>query len=243
MNMRSTETALDWLLSTVKRNPEGLLLLGAGAVLLMRQGNGARASSSAATLSDGAASTEAASTGGMATGAMSAVAEKAGQARDVAAQLTDDTLRGASQLTSSATELATSATDYAKQATRRASEQTVHVMEQAQAKVQKTFGRIVEEQPLAIALAGLATGAAIASVFPTSSFEKEKVGPIVSSMSQAGIAKIKDAAHTAGETLKDAAEERGLTGEGLKEVAAEVVEAVKGGDTGRGDGQDRQAGG
>jgi hypothetical protein len=236
MNIRSTETALDWLLSTVKRNPEGLLLLGAGAVLLMRQGSGARASSTSVV------SSAAVPTGGVSTGAVSGVAEKASQARDAAAQLTDDTLRGASQLASSATDLASSATDYAKQATRRAGEQSAHVMEQAQATVQKTFSRIVEEQPLAIALAGIATGAAIASVFPTTAFEKQKVGPIASDVSQAGVEKIKDAAETVGETLKDAAEERGLTGEGLKEVAAEVVEAVKSSDSGRGGGQDRPPG-
>ena len=42
MNMQSRvlESTGEWLLNTVKQNPEGLLLLAAGAVLMMRQKSG-----------------------------------------------------------------------------------------------------------------------------------------------------------------------------------------------------------
>jgi hypothetical protein len=222
MTVTSPGSTADWLLSTFKRNPEGLLLLGAGAVLLMRQGRG----------NGSGQGREPRSTSRT---AFSSAADKAGEARDAAAELTDRTTRNVS-------EMASTAADYAKQATRQVAEQSGRVAQQTQVAVQKTFGRVVEEQPLAIALAGVAVGAAIAWMFPTSDFEKQTVAPIGNQASQAALEKIKGAAATAGETLKSAVEDRGLDAEGLREVASDVVDAVSSGVGARGNGQGRPMG-
>lgn len=210
MNQTSSVTAVDWLVGTFKRNPEGLLLLGAGAVLLMRPGGGSRISSTAA---------------------HRVRAENAGGSGNGVTHLAEGLVRGVNEMTSTATDYAKTATDYAKQATDSVSESSSRAAQQVQTTVQTAFARVLEEQPLAIALAGLATGAAIASVLPTSDFEKETVGPISNQASQAALEKIKGAVATVGDTLKSAANERGLNVEGLKEVASEVVDAVTSGES------------
>jgi hypothetical protein len=92
-----------------------------------------------------------------------------------------------------------------------------------------TFGpgmnRVLREQPLAVVMAGLAAGAAVAAVFPTTEMEERTLGPAGESVRQAAgkaAERVKDAAGKAGERLKSAAEERGLTTESLKELAGEV---------------------
>jgi hypothetical protein len=123
-------------------------------------------------------------------------------------------------------------------------------MNQAQSAIQQTFGRVLNEQPLAIAVAGIAAGAAIASVFPASDFEKETLGPIGDQVSEAAVRvgeQLKEATATAGQTLKGAAEQRGLNAGGLKEVASEVADAFSSSMSGRsgsgGDAQSRKPGG
>jgi hypothetical protein len=201
----SQGTSADWLLGAFKKNPEGFLLLAAGAVLLMRQG---RNSQPQAVASDAASS----------------VADAAAGARDYAADVTNRTARSASSMASAASE-------YATQATRKVGEQSERVVQQAQSTLQQGINRVLKEQPLVIAVAGIAAGAAIASAFPATDFEKETLGPIGDQVADAANRvgeQLKEATATAGETLKKAADERGLNAEGLKEVASEVAGAFKG---------------
>ncbi len=100
-------------------------------------------------------------------------------------------------------------------------------VQQAQSTLQGTANRILQEQPLAIALVGLAAGAAVAAALPATDFEREHLGPIGDQMSDAAYRvgdQLKEATSKAGEKLKSAAGERGLNAEGLKEVASEVAE-------------------
>lgn len=90
--------------------------------------------------------------------------------------------------------------------------------------------RILQDQPLAIAIAGLAAGVALAAAFPPTDVEKQTLGPVGDQMSKAAERvgdQLKQATMKAGETLKSAAEERGLHSESLKEVANEVAESFK----------------
>jgi hypothetical protein len=80
---------------------------------------------------------------------------------------------------------------------------------------------------LAVVMAGLAAGAAVAAVFPRTEIEDRTLGPAGESLRQAAgkaAERVKDAAGKAGERLKSVAEERGLTTEGLKEVASELTD-------------------
>jgi hypothetical protein len=90
--------------------------------------------------------------------------------------------------------------------------------------------RTLREQPLAVAVAGLAAGAAVAALFPATDIEHRAFGgtheKLRDAAEQAG-ERVMEAAGKAGERLKSAAEERGLTSEGLKEVAGEVADTFK----------------
>jgi hypothetical protein len=86
---------------------------------------------------------------------------------------------------------------------------------------------VLRDQPLAIAVAGLAVGAAIAAAFPSTDVENRALGgaheALTSAVDQAGKT-VMGAANKAGEHLKAAAEEKGLTSQGLKDLAGDVAD-------------------
>jgi hypothetical protein len=105
------------------------------------------------------------------------------------------------------------------------------VFEQARSTAQSTLDRVIQDQPLLVAVAGLAAGAAVAAAFPATEIEKQTLGPVGEQVSEAAERvgeQLKEATGKAGEKLKDAAEQRGLNAEGMKEVAKEVAEAFTG---------------
>jgi hypothetical protein len=216
----------DWLLSAMKKNPEGLLLLAAGAVLLMRKTGGLGLSNAMSSgLSQNGGFTKAAA------GAKEYVAgakEYAAGAKDYAA----DVAERAKQTVGSA---ASSASEYADQARRTVSRQSERVMDQAQSTFQSTMNRVLQDQPLMVALAGMAAGAAVAAAFPTTDFEKETLGPLGEQVSDAANRmgeQFKEATAKAGEKLKNVVDEKGLNVGGLKDVASEVAGAFSGSLTG-----------
>jgi hypothetical protein len=108
------------------------------------------------------------------------------------------------------------------------SQQSQRVAQQTQSAFKSTVNRVLQDQPLAIALVGLAAGAAVAGAFPATDIEKQTLGPIGDQLSERAEqfgGQLKDAALKAGEKLKSAADERGLNAEGFKEVAGEVAGA------------------
>lgn len=211
----------DWLLGAVKKNPEGLLLLAAGAVLLMRKA------------------------GGM--GLTNAIGQRSGhsghgsfaKAATGAKEYAADVAERAKQTVES---VASSASEYADQARRTVSRQSERVMDQAQATFQSTqstfqstMNRVLQDQPLVVALAGMAAGAAVAAAFPTTDFEKETLGPLGEQVSDAANRvgeQLKEATVKAGEKLKNVVDEKGLNSSGLKDVASEVAGAFSGSMTG-----------
>jgi len=217
----SASRAADWLLQTLKRNPEGLLLLGAGCALLFRSGRSSGQNHPA----------------GMYRGLEEEQREDAssrGSAREWA--------RGASRVADTAREYASSArkavgdtaadyaaavTQYAHGTRQQAVEQSRRMADQAQSRMQS----VVEEQPFAVALAGIAAGAAVAAAFPSTRWERRTLGPagrqISEAAAQSAREKISEAASAAGGRLMSAAQ-RGLNAEGLKDVARDVVGAVTG---------------
>jgi hypothetical protein len=208
MNTQSRSFLADngeWMLNAIKRNPEGLLLLAAGAVLMLR--TGARAS--------GAAQSMAAAYGQKPETYAGAVRKTFDAASDAARQTVD-----------TATSYASAASDYADKARRVVGEQSERLSRQTQS----AASSILQNQPLAIVMAGIAAGAAIAAAFPPTEFERDTLGPIGSEMSKATERfgeQLKEATTKAGETLKTAADERGLNAEGLREVAGEVADTFK----------------
>jgi vacuolar-type H+-ATPase subunit H len=198
----------NWIFRSVKQNPEGLLLLAAGCALLMRQG-GFSGHSRSDRLRTGAKS------------GSGAFAQAAEDARQYAGDIAEKT-------GTAANDFASSASEYAGQARHIVEEKSEQIVQQAQSTLQSTMNRVLQEQPLVVALAGLAVGCAVAAAFPTTNIEKQALGPVgkqVTKAAQEVGRQVSEATAKAGEQLQTFTEERGISQDGLKEVAKEVAGA------------------
>jgi hypothetical protein len=220
----------DWLFGTVRRNPEAVLLLAAGCCLLMRSGStssrsrishheddwGNRSHASRASSDFHRASASAGEGLSYAADSATDAAERAGNYASRVKDLVADT----------ASSYADSVAEFAGDASRNVAEHSARLTRQARSTMESTMNRVLREQPLAVAAAGLAAGAAVAAMFPSTDIEDRALGgaheKLKDAAETAGM-KVMDAAGKAGERLKSAAEERGMTSEGLKEMAGDVA--------------------
>jgi hypothetical protein len=232
----------DWLFGTVRRNPEALLLMAAGCCLMMRSRSSSRTSvrpvyerdewgyPTRRASSQVRGASESAREGLSRATAASDTARSAGeytsQAKD---RITDTASDYASQMkeriSDTASDYADSVSDFAGEARRAVTERSATLSRQTQAILQLSMQRVLREQPLAVAVAGLAAGAAVAALFPSTEIEDRALGGAHEQLKDAAEKageRVMEAAGKAGERLKSAAEERGLTSEGLKEMAGEV---------------------
>jgi hypothetical protein len=218
-----------WIFNAIKRNPEGLLLLAAGAVLMMRTNSPQSSQAASIDATYGPAKDAASKTAGQMGDAVTDIARRTMDAASSYASTASDTAR---QTMDAAKSYASSAVEYADQAKRVVGEQSDRVVRQTRSVAQG----VLQNQPLAIVAAGLAAGAALAAAFQPTELEKETLGPMGDQVSKAAERfgdQLKQATSKAGEKLKTAAEERGLHTEGLKDVAGEVVDAFKASMTGQ----------
>ena len=207
------------LLGAMRRNPEGLLLLAAGAALLMRSSGTAVSTHRIPRQNEFRTPQQdrdnASSENGRNLG------DRVAQATQAAGEYASDVTQRVSRTASA---YVSSVSDYADEA----ADRSRRFAQQAQSSLQSTAQQILQEQPLAVALVGFAAGAAVAAAFPATEVEKRALGPtgerLMDAAERAGD-HLKEAGAQAGETLMNAAEERGLTGEGLKEVARDVGDA------------------
>ena len=207
---RESAGAGEWIMAAVTRNPEGLLLLAAGAALLMRSGRDQWRRRSYEAVSESRGHREAPTAVG------ERVSEAARRAGDYVAEATD-------RMAETTRSYASSAADYADEAAHMAAKGSRHLADQAR----ETADYVVQEQPWAVALVGLAAGATVASIFPPTRIEKRTLGDVGERLrSAAGTAgdRVMEAGVQAGERLSEIAEDRGLTKEGLKQAAREVGE-------------------
>lgn len=207
----------DWLVGAVKKNPEGLLLLAAGCALLLRSGSRGE-SQPTHSPSTGYSGSE--RLGG---GHQEGMTQGRSRTVDTARQYASDIKDKVSDTTSS---YAASVSEYADDAKRAVVDQTERWAGQAQSKLQGTMDEVLKNQPLVVAFAGLAAGAALAATFPPTTVEQRTLGPTADRLADVAASagkQLNKAASAAGDRLKSAAEERGLTADGLKEVASEVA--------------------
>jgi len=214
-----------WIMGTVTRNPEGLLLLAAGVALLMRSGRGpsvGRNSFSGRNEGQYRAGREDSASG---------IRERVGEAARRAGEYVSGATERAGEYVSEATDkvsetagsYASSASEYANEAARIAAERSRRMADQ----VRDTADYLVREQPWAVALTGLLAGAAVAAAFPSTRLERRTLGEVGERLrSAAGTMgeQVMEAGMQAGERLSEVAEERGLTSEGLKQAARDVGE-------------------
>jgi hypothetical protein len=222
LDMSGSRTA-DWLLQTLTRNPEGLLLLGAGCALLFRSGRSSQPSQPARTYRgfENEQREHAQSSAREWAQGASRVADSAREYVSSAGKAVSDTAAG----------YAAAAPEYAQGTGQQVLEQSRRMADQAQSTMQS----VVRERPLAVALAGIAAGAAVAAAFPATRWERRNLGPAGRQISEAAQTaaqtareRITEATSAAGERLMGAAQQGGLNAEGLKQVAREVAGAVTG---------------
>jgi hypothetical protein len=225
----------DWLMSALKKNPEGLLLLAAGCALLMRsgsasaQGSGQYQRYSGSQTGYGGGGQDWRMREGMSRAADTAreYASDVGKtlsdtADSVGKTLSEKADRVGKTLSETTDRYVSAAGEYAEDARQTIMDQSSRIAGQAQSMIE----RIVREQPLAVAVAGLAAGAAVAAAFPATRFERETLGPAGKRLSEAASdagERLGEAASAAGERLMTTAEDKGLNKEGLKEVAGDVA--------------------
>jgi hypothetical protein len=218
--------AADWLMGTARRKPEALLLLAAGCCLLMRSGGHSSARAASHRYGEDASH--------------SRYGEDSERYQSQSSRTPSDIGRASLNVREGLSRAADSATDYASQIKDRVSDTAssyaqsisefadgARLKRQAQSTLRSGMDRVLRDQPLAVAMAGLAAGAAVAAVFPSTRIEDRTFGGAREAVTEAaGKAgeRIVEAAGKAGERLRSAAEERGLTSEGLKELAGEVTD-------------------
>jgi hypothetical protein len=212
--------SLDWLMSAINKNPEGLLLLAAGCALLLRTGSwGGRHPPQQYQSEHGEQSPQIQHVGsrGKDWELSEGISQAAENARDYASNVSKAVGEKTRSFAAAAGEYVEGARDTVKGHSGRIAEQT-----------QSTIERIVREQPLAVAVAGLAVGAAVAAAFRATQVERETLGEAARRLSEVASSageRLSEAASAAGERLRSVAEEKGLEAEGLKDVAGDVAGA------------------
>jgi hypothetical protein len=216
MSSYSTQTPSGWLTDVITRNPEGLLLLAAGAALLMRKARSTQHGFQVRRRWDSDVRHSDADRNGPRKFSET-IGEAARSVGDYASDVSEKVRDNVSSYASSVAEYA----DHA-------SESSTRIARQARSTVGNSIQAVLREQPLTVAVAGAALGAAVAAAFPPTEIEKRNLGPAGKRLKEAaGKAgeQIKEAGVQAKEKLVSAAEDRGLTADGLKEMVQEVGDA------------------
>ena len=239
----SFSQAGEWLLGTVRRNPEALLLFAAGCALLMRTGGGMARSNEDAdgwTHENGysTASATPRSREGLAhsmegAGSFSAIKDRGAETTssfvsDMQERVSETAADYANNITGRVSDTASSVAEAATAASRNIVDGSKSLKRQAQTTLHSTIEGVLRDQPLAVAAVGFVAGAAVAAAFPATDAEVRALGgareTLTEAVDHAG-KKIMGAAGKAGERLKAATEDKGLTADGLKNLAGDVTNA------------------
>jgi len=228
----------DWLAGAARRNPEALLLLAAGACLLMRSRGSSSSRSPVRSQYPAIDHGQPSGSGRIASNASrtaSDVREGVSRAADSVADYASDIKE---RVSDTASAYADSISEFAQDARRTVSERSSRLGRQAQSTLQDGVERVLREQPLAVAVAGLAAGAAVAAFFPSTEVEGRTLGgareALTGAAGKAG-EMVMDAAEKAKERLQTAAEERGFSSAGLQGLASDVAESFTGAVAGKAD--------
>jgi hypothetical protein len=199
----------DWLLDTVQRKPEALLLIAAGCALLMRSGGSltgiwsARESNSPAPSQNRPGMAQQGTVAESASGYASKVADTVSEYSDNARQ---------------------TVSNYAEGARRGISDSSDWLRMHAES-TYRTASEALRDQPILVAGLGLAAGAALAAFFPTTEVERRAGAALAAKASEVGdqvLAAAERAGERARDTVKEAVAERVLA-PAVKEVVGEVV--------------------
>jgi vacuolar-type H+-ATPase subunit H len=210
----------DWLGDAARRNPEAVLLMAAGCALLMRTGRGAivRAADQTGTI-------RSSEPFGLSESVRQASGKVSQSVRDAREKVSDYAGDIGERLSDTANSYVNTAADYSTQAQRRLSSGSERISKQAQSAVQTTSQNL-REQPLLVAALGLLTGAAVASLFPPTEFERRTFGDARRTVEETASKARENLTHAAGETmqqLKDDAANRGMAPDSFKQMARDAA--------------------
>ena len=222
----------NWLVTKVKQNPEAFLVLAAGCALLLRAGGSASRGSdyrnggwTSESRLDAIRDRTTAAASNVANGLRDRVKDTAAavsqKASDYAATLSDQ----AGAISERATDYVASLSDQASDLGRSVADESARMGARVRSSMQDEVGRMVKEQPFAVAALGFAAGAAVAALLPPTRAEREALRPLgeaAADAAAAGLEQVKTAASATAEQLKDAAQRRGLSAEGIKDMAREA---------------------
>jgi hypothetical protein len=208
------------LAGAARAQPAGLLLLLAGTSLLL---SGMRSPSREATRRARTTVRK------IAQGDFSSVTDGASDMASGVRDRVSDLGNKAGELARSTTESLSGMADDAQRALRERSQQ---LADTAYSSAQSGVSFVLEDQPLLLAAIGLAAGATLGAILPSTPQEnrlmgdtRDRVADLASEVARQKIDELGDAAGEATERLKNAVKERaGLATEDLGDVAREVVE-------------------
>jgi ElaB/YqjD/DUF883 family membrane-anchored ribosome-binding protein len=215
-----TPSLTERLAGAARAQPAGLLLLVAGTSLLL---SGMRPPSREAARRARTAVRK------IAQGDFSPVTDSASDMVSGVRDQVGDLGNKASELARSYTESLSGVADDAQQALRERSQQFA---DSARSSAQSSVSFVLEDQPLLLAAIGLAAGATLGAILPSTPQEnrlmgetRDKVAELASEAAKQKIDELGDAAGEAAERLKNAVKERvAASTEDLGDVAKDVVE-------------------
>jgi hypothetical protein len=193
--------ATEWLVRIATRRPEALLVLIAGCVLMMRDG-GSEPPEIRYCYDDAA-------------NGSSDSDWNVSRATQKASEVVTD-------LKNQGSEIADSVTKYAGDMGQAISTQTAQIAGKAQSTFQAGFAQLMNEQPLALIAIGLAAGAAVATLVPSTDVEDRMLAGAREAISERVGETLIEAASDAGERLSHGIADR--ASEGFKELVHEVAE-------------------
>jgi hypothetical protein len=221
----------NWLVAKVKRNPEAFLVLAAGCALLLR---GAGSSSrGTAHYRDGSWGDErrwnrtAATARGYGSDIKDRMKDTATAVSDKASGYAASLSDATGAMSERAGDYVSSLSDQASEWGRNVAEQTNRMSAQARSSIEDGVGRVLREQPFAVAALGVAVGAAVAALLPPTEIEEQALHPLRDAASDAIAAakeNVRDAVSATGDRLKEGAERRGLSVDGIRDLAREATE-------------------
>jgi len=218
MKSYSYENPTDWLVDAARRKPEAFLLLAAGCALLMRTGRGSETSG---------VEQMGASRSNMTQGSSGNVQEAPGHVSQVLGQANATVSGYVGDMKDRLSDYAATAGQYADRARERLSVGSDQMSKHAQSAAQNA-AETIRAQPLLVAALGLVTGAAVASFFPPTEVERRTFGTAGRTMIEAANRTGENLVQAAGEAaqrLKDDAAARGMTPEGVKQMARAATDA------------------
>jgi len=207
--------------------PAPLLLVGAGILLSRTVPNQSAALSQASGAVSGQAEDAMNAVGGAMDNAADQARRKLNDAQDYARAGVDKVIGSMTDAASSAKNRVAEATDSVKAAVSQTADKVTSQAEELARQARESVATTWDRNPLLVAGAGLVIGAFIAAAFPSTETEENLFGETSDALRRQAERLGVDAARTAAEGVASAANEQGLTVDGLAKVGESLTDKIR----------------